>query len=377
MCATIAQFLGKSTAIGRLLGPPVTAVALTFLLATIGIMPPGGSGGATALQGMTLSLATPLLLLGADIKSARKSCGPLLISFILASAATILACTAALTIGPTKSMLISALGADGIKVAAALMAKNIGGGINYFAVAAALGMGPDAVAAGICVDNIFALLYFPATSALGSGRPDVTSDGGEEEEDTTSEEFTVEKVSILLSLSTFAAWIGRLIGGKPNALPVSTLLTVLDTTVFPSKAIAPLRPTGEILGTALLYIFFATAGTGGLSIADSVRAAFIPIGLFLTILYSVHGATLAGIRRLVLWNRRRGGSNAEIKSEEGFVAPQRLLVASSAAIGGPATAAALAKASGWPSLVTPSLLVGNLGYAIATFVAIAFYRVML
>ena len=148
--------------------------------------------------------------------------------------------------------------------------------------------------------------------------------------------------------------------------------------MFPSKAITPLRPTGEILGTALLYIFFATAGTGGLSIADSVRAAFLPIGMFLTILYSVHGATLAGMRRFVLWNRRRrSGSTDEGKSDEGFVAPQRLLVASSAAIGGPATAAALAKASGWPSLVTPSLLVGNLGYAIATFAAIAFYRVML
>jgi len=383
VCATVAQFLGKSTAIGRLLGPPVTAMALTFLLASIGVMPPGGSAGATALQGMTLSLATPLLLLGADIKSARRSCGPLLISFVLASAATVLACTAALTIGPTKSMLTAALGSDGIKVAAALMAKNVGGGINYFAVAAALGMSPNAVAAGICVDNIFALLYFPATSALGSGRPDVAGASEdtdqEDQKESGSEEFTVEKVSILLSLSTFAAWVGRLIGGKPNALPVSTLLTVLGTTVFPSKFIAPLRPTGEILGTALLYVFFATAGTGGLSIADSVRSAFIPIGCFLTILYSVHGAILAGIRRLVLWNRRQRTVTPKDKNEidEGFVAPQRLLVASSAAIGGPATAAALAQASGWPSLVTPSLLVGNLGYAIATFAAIAFYRVML
>ena len=375
-CATIAQFLGKSTSIGRLLGPPVTAMALTFLLASIGIMPPGGSAGATALQGITLSLATPLLLLGADIKLARKSCGPLLVSFVLASLATVLACTAALTIGPTKSMLTSALGADGIKVAAALMAKNIGGGINYFAVAAALGMGPNAVAAGICVDNIFALLYFPATSALGSGRPDVTIGFDDEEKmEKGADEFTVEKVSILLSLATFVAWIGRLIGGKPNALPVSTLLTVLGTTIM-STLIEPLRPAGEILGTVLLYIFFATAGAGGLSIADSVRAAFIPIGCFLTILYSVHGAILAGIRRLVLWNRRRSRSNDDRGTDEGFVAPQRLLVASSAAIGGPATAAALAKASGWRSLVTPSLLVGNLGYAIATFAAIAFHSLM-
>ena len=52
-------------------------------------------------------------------------------------------------------------------------------------------------------------------------------------------------------------------------------------------------------------------------------------------------------------------------------------LASSAAIGGPATAAALAKANGWSSLVTPSLLVGNLGYAVATFAAIVFYRLML
>ena len=45
------------------------------------------------------------------------------------------------------------------------------------------------------------------------------------------------------------------------------------------------------------------------------------------------------------------------------------------AIAGSATAAALAQANGWNSLVGPSLLVGNLGYAIATFMGIAFYGV--
>jgi len=57
------------------------------------------------------------------------------------------------------------------------------------------------------------------------------------------------------------------------------------------------------------------------------------------------------------------------------VAPQRLLVASSAAIGGPATAAALAKSVQWESLVTPGLLVGNIGYAVATFIGLLFYSV--
>ena len=56
-----------------------------------------------------------------------------------------------------------------------------------------------------------------------------------------------------------------------------------------------------------------------------------------------------------------------------MVAPQRLLVGSSCAIGGPATAAALAKSFEWNSLLSPSLLVGNVGYAIATFIGLLFY----
>lgn len=58
---------------------------------------------------------------------------------------------------------------------------------------------------------------------------------------------------------------------------------------------------------------------------------------------------------------------------EKVAAPQRLLVASSAAIGGPATAAALAKSFRWESLLTPSLIVGNVGYAVATFIGLLFY----
>jgi hypothetical protein len=70
-----------------------------------------------------------------------------------------------------------------------------------------------------------------------------------------------------------------------------------------------------------------------------------------------------------------------VKQEENWDAsspflPQRLLVASSAAIGGPATAVALAQANGWTSLIGPSVLVGNLGYAVATFCGLIFYAAL-
>ena len=51
----------------------------------------------------------------------------------------------------------------------------------------------------------------------------------------------------------------------------------------------------------------------------------------------------------------------------------RLLVSSSAAIGGPATAVALATEAQWKSLMVPSLIIGNIGYAIATFCGLVFH----
>ena len=48
-----------------------------------------------------------------------------------------------------------------------------------------------------------------------------------------------------------------------------------------------------------------------------------------------------------------------------------LLVASNCNIGGPATAGALCVGRGWAALLKPALVVGNLGYAAANFLALA------
>lgn len=94
--------------------------------------------------------------------------------------------------------------------------------------------------------------------------------------------------------------------------------------------------------------------------AESVRASLLPLTIFLTCLYSIHGG--------ILWI-----SNILFGKKFSSFLPQRLLVASSSAIGGPATSVALAQANGWKSLTVPSLLVGNIGYAIATFCGLAYF----
>jgi uncharacterized membrane protein len=361
--ATAAQVLGRTTAVGRLLGPPVSAMAMTFFFATVGVLNPGGTVAAKSLQLLSLQMATPLILLGADLRDAGARCGPLLISFAAASAATTIACVLGWKL--TGASLTAALGGDGLVIAAALLAKNVGGGINYVAVCRSLGASPTAVAAGLCVDNIFALVYFPITSALASGLPDIETIANDEpsvETPVANEGFSVQNISTVLCLSAGLLWLGEQIGGSVGALPICTLLTVALASKAPTRWIAPLQPAANSLGTVGLYFFFATAGSPGIAVAESVQASLLPLGLFLTTLYAVHGLILAACHRI-------GG-----KRFPAFQ-PQRLLVASSSAIGGPATSVALAQAAGWESLTVPSLIVGNIGYAIASFIGLAYYAI--
>jgi len=370
--ASLAQVFGTQTKVGQLLGPPVSGMFIAFILGSIGVLPPGGSPGAKILQQISLTLATPLILLGADLRDCRQKAGSLLGSFTIASLATwISSCVGYLLCGP---MLAAALphNQDGLKIAAALCAKNIGGGINYIAVCQSLQASPQAVAAGLCVDNIAALIYFPVTSALASGRPDVELDNSNQQSDIDTNlevdksAFSVARVSTVLAIAATCAWIGERIGGESGSLPCSTIVTLIFALMGPESLNNSIRPSAEMLGTVLLYQFFATAGAPGLRIAESVKASFLPLSAFLVCLYGIHGAILYLCHKIVTRFK---------PLDQGFASPQRLLVGSSAAIGGPATAIALAQASGWKSLIVPSILVGNIGYAIATFLGIGFFSI--
>jgi uncharacterized membrane protein len=420
--ASFAQLVGKKTLVGKLLGAPVTAMAVAFVLSSVGfipsllstsatdwmtILPPGGSPSSTFLQNISLTLATPLLLLGTSLRgNALRQCGSLLGSFFIASFGTLAGAMIAFLISTIpRALLASVPNQDGLKIAAALLAKNIGGGINYMAVCSCLNASPESIAAGLCVDNVMALVYFPLVSLLASKYKDVVDEDDvgfiakeekddelDEENGSSSELSPVESLSHAFTLAALLTAGGQFINSKLHyvttsplnlSLPITTLLTVIFSTYYsPNMFLSPMlkkkdsddaksnsiAKAGETLGTSLLYLFFATAGAPGWRLKESIQQSFPSIATFLIILYGVHGATLWSLKKLVEVTKM-----GKSKYWKKVISPQRLLTASSAAIGGPATAAALAQSNQWDSLLTPSLLVGNVGYAIATFIGLLFY----
>ena len=62
--------------------------------------------------------------------------------------------------------LTQCLGVAAWQVSAALMAKNIGGGLNFMGVADALQVNSVAVTSALAVDNLLGLLYFPLCGYL-------------------------------------------------------------------------------------------------------------------------------------------------------------------------------------------------------------------
>jgi len=110
------------------------------------------------------------------------------------------------------------------------------------------------------------------------------------------------------------------------------------------------------VGTLLMYVFFGAIGAGA-EIATVVGSA-MPAALFIVVLIAVHLSLLLIVGRVFKLDLAEA------------------MIASNACILGPATAAAMAASRGWKELVTPGVLVGILGYSVATFIGIAITRIL-
>eukprot|EP00536_Pseudo-nitzschia_multiseries_P011610 jgi/Psemu1/326522/estExt_fgenesh1_pg.C_4050015 len=375
--STFGSSLERRSKFGKALSAPLVTMALSLVAANVGILP-FHSIVYTVVNRFFVPLAVPLLLFDSDLKRVINDTGTLLVAFGVGALATVVATLVAFPLVPLASV-----GTDtGWRVACALAARHIGGAINFVAVAETLNIGGDAVAAAIAADNVVVALYFAFlfwiakageeedASEASDSSSDTAGDGvpeGQENEKPIISELAVEdtqsgstitlpslaiSLSVASSLVTAGSFLTRsFLPAGTSSLPMISTLTVLAATVFP-KFFARLSETGTALGVIFVQMFFACSGAAGSirMVIEKAPALFA----FSAIQIGVHFCTLMAIGRGILRLPKR-----------------ELYLASNANVGGPTTAAAMAQAKEWPKLVLPALLIGILGYASATALALS------
>ncbi|XP_057525738.1 uncharacterized protein LOC130805115 isoform X1 [Amaranthus tricolor] len=340
----------ERTKIGNMISSALVSILIGLAASNLRIIPYEATAYSIVLEYL-LPLTVPLLLFRANLRQVVQSTGRLLLAFLLGTVATVIGTVLAFFIVPMRS-----LGADGWKIATALMGSYIGGSVNYITISEALGVSPSNVAAGVAADNVICAIYFMVIFAIASKKTLVPSTSATDmitsESKAAVKLFTLPtatSIAVSSAICCCAVFIAKLSGIQGGTIPVATALVVVLASVFPS-VFNHLAPSAEALSLVLMQVFFVVIGASG-NVWSVIRTA-PSIFLFAFVQVTVHLAVILGLGKLFHFDMKL------------------LLLASNANIGGPTTASGMATAKGWDSLIIPGILAGIFGIAIATFVAI-------
>ncbi|MEZ5928638.1 MAG: DUF819 family protein [Parvularculaceae bacterium] len=311
-----------------------------------------------AVWSYLIPLSIPLLLFKADLRRVWKETGPTMIAFLAGAVGVLL--------GAFLSYAVLPLGDDGPAFVGLYSATYIGGSLNFAAVANSIGY-TDAtkLTAAIAVDNVIGISFLVLLIVLPSFRwfarlfPE--KDHASEE---TAELHSARAPLDFLQMSTALAIsmgvcvvsiaLARKLGMEPYAILFITFGALLLANLFPKK-FAALSGDFE-LGMFFLLIFFATTGAG-IDIMGMVRSAGV-LAVMTTIIMAVHSVVLFAAGRFF-----------RLSLEE-------IIIGSNACILGAPTAAAQAASREWRALVTPGILCGLFGNAIANFIGVGLFDLL-
>ena len=342
---------------GRKYSGVMWLMAVSFALANLKIIPTTAPAY-DAVWNYLVPIAIPLLLFEADLRRIVRESGPILVAFIIGSAAVV--------IGVIVGAALLNLGLNEAELAGIFTGSYIGGSLNFAAVAEASGMQDGSMlAAAIAADNVATNLHFllliliPGIAWFVKRYPTQHMDNAEQvDADSVVSVHRIANLDIAgllasLALAFMLAALGKALAGLMAApqysIIVTTALTILLATLLPGQ-IRKLSGHSET-GNVMMFIFLASVG------ATADIWELIAIGpvlfIFALIIITVHTVVMFGVGRLLKLDL------AEIA------------MASAVCIGGPSSAAALASAKGWKDLLIPGVLAGSLGYAIGSFIGIS------
>lgn len=337
---------------------------LSAFLSNVGVIPKSADAYQLVWT-VFIPLAVPMLLLKADLRAIFREGGRTLIAFAVG------------TIGTVAGVLIASaavdLGSARAELAGIFAATYIGGSMNFAAVAEALEFNePTALTAAVAADNVatalvlIVLVSLPASRWLRSriplsAAPHAETGPGSNRASASAEASRMTMpvdVTLSLAIAFAVAAAGSMLAnwlGVPSyRILFISAITVVLANVLP-RQLAKLRHDFDV-GMILMFLFFVTIGASAdIAILIEHGAQYF---LFASLLLVVHLGVLLSAGRLL-----------RLKLDE-------IVIASTACALGPGSAAAVAAGKRWEHLVTPGIMCGVLGYALANFIGVALARIM-
>jgi len=348
-CAAAAAYAEQHTALGKRFSSPVLALAGAASCSALGLLP-GSAHAVSIVWTSLLPVAVALSLLSTDLTEL-STLGDGLLAFGCATLGTVIGTAVA------YQAVGRLLGPHCWRLAACLCASYVGGSANFASVASAVGLsssGSSLLVGAMAMDNLamalfLALLLYLARRESGGGAAQVVA--------SPSSSTTTASFAAALSASLCCTWLGQSLAWRAGMPSLGLAFVAVSASGLAALSSRLLRTHPEQLfagaeqaAGALMLLFFASLGAGAnIQAAAGLGGATLA---FIVILLSVHLLVTLGLGRLLR------------------LPMSMLLLASNAAVGGPATAAAMAAACGW-SLLRPGLLLGCLGYAIGTPIGLA------
>lgn len=340
--------------IGKKTSGVIWALGISMLLSNTGIIPLS-SPAYDFVGGSLVPLAIPLLLLKGDLRKIFRESGGVMISFMIASSATV--------IGALIGFSLLDLGEIGPKVAGVYSGGWIGGAVNFLAVSQAVEMTPQEFSVAISASSVVSvtalmvLIALPSIKLIRAFVPSTTPDsasvdameGVEKEAPRLRLTHITGALALSFVICALAQLIAQMLDMTQYNILFITVLTIAIANAFP-RAMDALEGDFE-MGMLLMYLFFVAVGAG----TDAISFIATALNLF------VYGMLIIVIHLVVVLI---GARLLKIDLAEA-------IVASGAALVGPAVTAAIATSKGWNHLVTPGIMCGIFGYVIATFIGVS------
>lgn len=354
-------FWMDSMEIGRKISGVVCVLVAGMMLSNFQIIP-FESDAYGFVGGYLVPLAIPLLLFKSDIRRIFTDSGRVIFIFFIASMGTIL--------GAILGFYLFDLGEVGHKVAGVYTGGYIGGAVNFLSVSQVVSMSEDEFSTAISASSIVSVLalmllvaipsikwisrFFPPISEENCKSNSIDASHGNE----NVSKFKLTHISGAIALSfgicAVSEYIASISGLGDYKILLITTITLVIANLFPA---AMAKFEGDFdTGILLMYLFFAVVGAG----TDMSAFLGAAIGLFFYGMFIIlfHLAFTLGLSRLFKFDL------------------DETIVASGAALVGPAVTAAIATTRNWRQLITPAIMCGIFGYAVATFIGVLISRLL-